>query len=149
MSAAKTRTRLKGAAREELASTLAKGYANASVRQLAVRHGLSFGLTQTLLREGGAEIRPKGTTQVPGQPWPPKDPHRKPSRMTEGRLVLIFDVCDRYEAGATIRDLVVSHGLPFGTVQQLLRDGGAEMRPPHVLPPHKARWNLPPWPSSH
>lgn len=136
MSAVKTRVRLKGAAREELASTLAKGYATASTRQLAVRHGLSLGLTQTLIREGGAEIRPRGATQVPGRPWPPRIPHRKPDPMTEERLALIRDVCERYEKGATIRDLVASHGIAYGTVQRLLRAGGVQMRPrnsPHSL----------------
>ncbi|MFD3978350.1 helix-turn-helix domain-containing protein [Streptomyces griseus] len=129
MSAVKSRVRLKGAEREEMASTLVKSYATASVRELAVRHGLSLGLTQTLLREGGAEIRPPGSTQVPGRPWPPRVPHRKPDPMTEGRLDLVLDVSERYEKGATIRDLVASHGLPFGTVQRLLRDGGVQMRP--------------------
>ncbi|WP_086777040.1 helix-turn-helix domain-containing protein [Streptomyces griseus] len=129
MSAVKSRVRLKGAEREEMAAALVKGYANASARQLAVRHGLSLGLTQTLLREGGAEIRPKGTNQVPGHRWPPPVPHRKPNPMTEGRLDLVLDVSERYEKGATIRDLVASHGLAYGTVQRLLRAGGVQMRP--------------------
>ncbi|MFJ5890381.1 helix-turn-helix domain-containing protein [Streptomyces californicus] len=136
MSAVKRRVRLQGAARTEMAATLVEGYATASTRDLAVRHGLSLGLTQKLLREGGAVIRPRGATRVPGRSWPPPVPHRKPNRMTEGRLDLVLDVSERYEKGATIRDLVASHGIAFGTVQRLLRDGGVQMRPrnaPHSL----------------
>ncbi|MFJ3545402.1 helix-turn-helix domain-containing protein [Streptomyces rubiginosohelvolus] len=33
-----------------------------------------------------------------------------------------------YDDGASIRDLVALHGICFGTVQRLLREGGAVMR---------------------
>ncbi|MEV5677256.1 helix-turn-helix domain-containing protein [Streptomyces sp. NPDC052179] len=125
----KTRVRLRGAVREAMAATLVTGYAKASTRELAARHGLSLGLTQALLREGGATIRQPGSTRVPGRPWPPPVPHRKPAPMTEGRLDLILDVAGRYDDGATVRELVTTHGVAFGTVQRLLRDGGVQMRP--------------------
>ncbi|MEU2487117.1 helix-turn-helix domain-containing protein [Streptomyces sp. NPDC012617] len=42
---------------------------------------------------------------------------------------LARDLVESYEAGATIRELVASRGICFGTVQQLLREGDAVMRP--------------------
>ncbi|MFE3378803.1 helix-turn-helix domain-containing protein [Streptomyces anulatus] len=125
----KTRVRLQGAARQAMAAKLVEDYAAASTRVVAARHGLSLGLTQTLLREGGATIRPPGTTRVPGRPWPPPVPHRRPVPMTEGRLDLILDVAARYEDGSTVRGLVASHGLAYGTVRTLLKSGGVQMRP--------------------
>lgn len=47
----------------------------------------------------------------------------------ETRAELVADLVDSYHAGASIRELVASRGICFGTVQNLLREGEAVMRP--------------------
>lgn len=52
------RPRLRGQDRDRVRAELAKKYAaNASIRALAAEHGLSFGLTRTLLLEAEVELR--------------------------------------------------------------------------------------------
>ncbi|MFD5788651.1 helix-turn-helix domain-containing protein [Streptomyces sp. NPDC127037] len=49
---------LRGEARDAVRTAVADGYrAQASIRQLAAEHGLSFGLTRTLLHEAGVTMR--------------------------------------------------------------------------------------------
>lgn len=45
------------------------------------------------------------------------------------REELARDLVESYDAGASVRELVASRGICFGTVRQLLREGGAVMRP--------------------
>ncbi|MFF3096737.1 helix-turn-helix domain-containing protein [Streptomyces cyaneofuscatus] len=47
----------------------------------------------------------------------------------ETRAELVADLVESYHAGASIRELVASRGICFGTVQNLLREGEAVMRP--------------------
>lgn len=47
----------------------------------------------------------------------------------ETREELAAALAAEYRKGATIRDLIKGHGICFGTVQRLLREGGAVMRP--------------------
>lgn len=47
----------------------------------------------------------------------------------ETREELVADLVESYDAGASIRELVASRGICFGTMQNLLREGGAVMRP--------------------
>lgn len=52
------RPRRRGEEREQLRKDLAKGYAaRSSIRTLAAVHGLSYGLTRTLLLEAGVKLR--------------------------------------------------------------------------------------------
>ncbi|MGW5930546.1 helix-turn-helix domain-containing protein [Streptomyces anulatus] len=47
----------------------------------------------------------------------------------ETRAELVADLVESYHAGASIRELVASRGICFGTVRALLREGNAVMRP--------------------
>jgi hypothetical protein len=47
----------------------------------------------------------------------------------KSRAELVADLVESYHAGASIRELVASRGICFGTVQNLLREGQAVMRP--------------------
>ncbi|GAA2948808.1 helix-turn-helix domain-containing protein [Kitasatospora cinereorecta] len=42
---------------------------------------------------------------------------------------LARDLVESYDAGASIRELVTSRGICFGTTRKLLHEGGAVMRP--------------------
>lgn len=54
------RPRVRGDERARLQKALADGYAaDASIRALAAEHGLSYGLTRTLLSEAGVRLRPR------------------------------------------------------------------------------------------
>ncbi|MFC8723677.1 helix-turn-helix domain-containing protein [Streptomyces bacillaris] len=112
-------------ARAELARALVEEYdAGATTRGLAVGHGLARGTVRRLLREGGVVMRPS---------VPPKNGGRSRCRSAAeaaARAALARDLTESYDAGASIRELVESRGLAFGTVQRLLREGGAVMRPP-------------------
>lgn len=112
-------------ARAELARVLVEEYnAGATIKGLAAGYGRARGTVRRLLREGGAVMRP---------PRPPKGGGRPRYRSAEeaaARAALARDLAESYDAGASIRELVESRGLAFGTVQRLLREGGAVMRPP-------------------
>jgi Helix-turn-helix domain len=56
----KPRAHLDPASRETLAHTLAREYATASVRELADRHGLSYGRAYRLIRSTGTPMRGRG-----------------------------------------------------------------------------------------
>jgi hypothetical protein len=59
------RPRIRGEERERLRAKLADGYAGASIRTLADRYGLSFGLTRTLLLEADVELRDRAPSHRP------------------------------------------------------------------------------------
>ncbi|MEV6565939.1 helix-turn-helix domain-containing protein [Streptomyces kronopolitis] len=58
------RPRLRGAEREKLRRQLAQEYNGGSIRELAARHNLSFGLTRLLLIEEDVELRSRGNRKA-------------------------------------------------------------------------------------
>lgn len=60
------RPRRRGDERDQLRKALADSYnAGASIRALADEHDMSYGLTRTLLREAGVQLRTRRGTRTP------------------------------------------------------------------------------------
>ena len=111
---------LRGEARAQLILKLGAGYhQGATIRALAARHGLSYGSVRNLLLEGGMVLRRQGAAR----------PTRSMIR-GEARAQLILKLGAGYRQGATIGDLAARHGLSYGSVRNLLLEGGTVLRRP-------------------
>lgn len=93
--------------------------------------GMAWTTTRELLQHAGVTFRTRGTRCIRGlhQDQPPVTKRRYTRLTGTARTEHAAALRARYEAGATIRQLVADTGHAPGTVTGLLRSAGTRMRP--------------------